>query len=174
MNDYGRLVDANTIQFRRHFDADVETVWAFLIDPEKRKLWFCGGETDARVGGRIVFEFDHRRLSDTPPPEKYADQETARFEGEILACEPLRRLVFTWPEEEGEGTRVEIDLSKADGGGTDLVLTHRGLGSAEFRIGALAGWHAHFDLLDDIFAGIDPRDFWTRHMALEDHYGEVG
>lgn len=170
MTDYARLVDGSTIEFRRHFEADASRVWKFLTDPEKRERWFCGGEVEPRKGGKIVFDFDHRRLSNSPPPEKYADEEQAYYEGEVLVYDPPYRLAFTWPEEYGEGTRVEIELTEAIGGGTDMVLVHRKLANRKFRIGAMAGWHAHFDLLEDALSGRSVRDFWPHHMALEGEY----
>lgn len=170
MAEYARLVESGTLEFTRHFDAEIERVWSFLVDPEKRALWFCGGETGGEVGGKIVFDFDHRRLASSPPPAKYAAEEQAIYEGEILVYEPPHRLSFTWPEEYGEGTQVEIELADDGSGGTQLTLTHRRLASREFRIGAMAGWHAHFDLLEDIFAGKEVRDFWNHHMALEEEY----
>ena len=173
MSEDGRLTGPGTLEFRRSFAADIDTVWQFLTDPEKRKTWFCGGETGTARGEEIVFDFDHRRLSNSPAPEKYRDQETARFTGEILEYDPPHRLSFTWPDANGEGSKVEIVLSEAAGGGTDLHLVHSQLGTAEYRIGALAGWHAHFDLLEDIVAGREVRDFWTAHTALEDRYREI-
>lgn len=171
MDKEGKLVDGATLQFDRHFAADVETVWSYLVDPAKREKWFCGGSTGSAVGEEIVFDFDHRRLSSKPAPEKYKDEATARFAGEILEYDPPNRLAFTWPDEYGEGTKVEITLSEAEDGGTHLRLIHSQLGNRDYRIGALAGWHAHFDLLDDLLAGQPTREFWDTHVSLEQHYG---
>lgn len=98
MGDYGKQIGPAELEFTRQFDASVETVWQFLVDPDKRKLWFCGGSTDDRVGGGIVFEFDHRRLAKSPAPMKYASEETAKHLGEIIEYEPPHRLAFTWFE----------------------------------------------------------------------------
>ncbi len=172
MSDYGRQTGPDQLEFRRRFAADIETVWAFLTDPAKRETWFCGGVTEPRAGGRIVFDFDHRKLSERPPPDKYAHDAVTCFEGEVLVYAPPHKLAFSWPEADGEGSRVEITLTETGRGETELHLVHSGLGTREYRIGASAGWHAHFDLLADIAAGREPRDFWDRHMALEDEYGE--
>lgn len=171
MSEHGRLVDATTLEFRRTLDVDIETLWAFFTNPEKRQKWFCAGETDDFVGGRMVFDFDHRKLSKGPPPEKYADEEQATFEGTILEYDPPHRLAFDWPESGGtDRTKVEITLTAIDDRTTELVLVHSGLDNRDYLIGAMAGWHAHFDLLADVFAGGEVRDFWPHHMVLEEEY----
>ena len=95
MSEYGIQTGPNEMQFTRVFEAEIEKVWQFLVDPEKRKLWFCGGSTDEQPGGEIVFEFDHRRLAESDPPEKYASEEVATHRGEILEYDPPERLAFT-------------------------------------------------------------------------------
>lgn len=173
MSDYGKLRDPATLEFRRTFATDIDTLWSYFTDPEKRQKWFCAGETDDFVGGRMVFDFDHRKLSKGPPPEKYADEERATFEGKILEYDPPNRLAFDWPGSAGtDTTKVEITLTAVADDKTELVLVHSGLDNPDHLIGALAGWHAHFDLLADIYAGGAVRDFWPHHMALEDEYRE--
>lgn len=171
MTDYGRLTGPERIEFRRTFQAPIDKVWQFLVDPEKRKLWFCGGSTADHVGGEIVLEFDHRRLSESAPPEKYAAEETATHRGEILEYDPPRRLAFTWFESAGGGSsRVEISLSSGDDGVTRLDLVHLGVIGREMVVGVLAGWHGHFDLLSEVLKGDRQSDFWIRDQELEREY----
>lgn len=171
MDDYGRLIAPGTLEFRRRFDADIKTVWQFLVDPEKRKLWFCGGATDHFVGGKIVMEFDHTRLSETAPPEKYASEEVAVHQGEILEFDPPNRLAFTWFESAGsEASKVEISLSSAGEGKTDLHLLHTGVAGREMLVGVFAGWHGHFDLMAETLVGPRRTDFWIRDQQLEAEY----
>ena len=173
MSDYGKLIGPDTLEFTRNFDAPIETVWQFLTDPEKRKLWFCGGSTDGFAGGEIVFEFDHRRLSDSSPPAKYASEEVVTHRGEILEYDPPHRLAFSWFENGHEGkSTVEISLSSEDNGSTRLHLTHRGLLGRDILIGVFAGWHGHFDLLVEVLAGGRMSDFWVIDQKLEREYGE--
>ena len=173
MSDYGRLVGPGEIEFIRQFDADIERVWQFLVDPEKRKLWFCGGSTDNFVGGKIVFEFDHRRISDSPAPEKYADEEVVTHHAEILEYDPPRLLAFTWFESAGsESSKVRITLSETGEGKTELKLVHSGISGRDMLIGVLAGWHGHFDLLGEVLAGARISDFWIRDQQLEAEYSE--
>ena len=171
MSDYGTQTGPAEMQFTRSFDAPIAKVWQFLVDPGKRKLWFCGGSTDERVGGEIVFEFDHRRLAESEPPEKYASQEVATHHGEILEYDPPRRLVFTWFESAGgESSEVAIDLTPLDGGRTELDLIHKGVVGREMLVGVFAGWHGHFDLLAEVLVGPRKSDFWLRDQELEAEY----
>ncbi|XUU60373.1 SRPBCC family protein [Erythrobacter sp. HA6-11] len=173
MGDYGKLTAPGTLEFRRQFDADIETVWQFLVDPEKRKLWFCGGSTDDHVGGRIVMEFDHRRLAESAPPEKYADEVIATHDAEILAYDPPHALAFTWFEAAGDGSsRVDITLSETGDGATELLLVHTGLEGHDVIISVFAGWHGHFDLMVETLAGPRKTDFWLRDQQLEAEYAE--
>lgn len=173
MSDYGRQIGPTEIEFTRQFDAPPEKVWQFLVDPKKRKLWFCGGSTDDHVGGKIVFEFDHRRLSDIPPPDKYANEEVVTHHGEILEYDPPNRLAFTWFESAGaESSTVEISLSRAGEGQTSLHLVHKGVNGRDVLIGVLAGWHGHFDLMAEAMQGERTTDFWVRDQQLEAEYEE--
>ncbi|MHA7818144.1 MAG: SRPBCC family protein [Erythrobacter sp.] len=173
MTDYGRLTGPEQIEFNRRFNAPRETVWQFLVDPEKRKLWFCGGSTDDHVGGNIVFEFDHRNLAESAPPEKYASEETARHHGKILEYEAPKRLAFTWFESAGEqSSTVEISLEDAGDGATLMHLVHTGVSGREMLVGVLAGWHGHFDLMAEVMAGGRKSDFWVRDQQLEAEYEE--
>ena len=173
MSDYGKQTGPGEIEFRRRFDATIDKVWQFLVDPEKRKLWFCGGSTAEKVGGVIVFEFDHRRLSQRAPPEKYAGEEVATHRGKILEYDPPRRLSFTWFETAGsESSTVVITLEAVGDQATELHLVHTGISGRDMLIGVLAGWHGHFDLLAETLAGPRKTDFWDRDQELEAEYAE--
>ncbi|MEM7054496.1 MAG: SRPBCC family protein [Pseudomonadota bacterium] len=170
-NEYVSMTEPGRLELKRVFPSTPEQVWAYLVEDEHRRKWFCGGDVEPRVGGVIVFDFDHTRISQSPPPSKYADDCKIRLEGEVLVYDKPNRLVFTWPENEGEPTQVSITL-KAVEAGVELHLVHEKLDSMDYRVGAAAGWHAHFDLLNDIMNDREPRDFWPRHMTLEAEYEE--
>ena len=173
MDNYGRQTGPAQLEFVREFEAAPHIVWQFLVEPEKRKIWFCGGSTGDHVGGKIVFEFDHRNLAESPPPEKYASEETATHHGEILEFDPPDRLAFTWFESAGSETSVvEITLRATETGGTTLKLVHKGVEGRSMLVGVLAGWHGHFDLLAEVLAGPRITDFWLRDHELEQEYEE--
>jgi len=75
MNDYGVVIQLNSIRFERLLPGPIERVWSYLIDSEKRGEWFCSGPMEARVGGNIELVFNHRKLSkhDHPPPRNMRD-----------------------------------------------------------------------------------------------------
>ena len=173
MSEYGKLLGPGKLEFRREFDADIEKVWQFLVDPEKRKLWFCGGSTDDHVGGKMVLEFDHRRLSESPPPEKYADEEVVTHQCTILEYSPPNRLAFSWGESSTSGTsEVVITLREIGTGRTLLELVHSDLTGREIIVSVFAGWHGHFDLMAEVLAGGRQTDFWVRDQQLEAEYSE--
>lgn len=170
MTDRGRMIGEGRIEFVRVFRAPRETLWAHLVEDEGRRRWLCGGEVEPRVGGRIVFDFDHRRLATSPPPEAHAAQGVVRFEGTVLAYDRLERLAFSWPEADGESTTTVTITLRDVAGGTELTLVHENLHTAEYRLGAAAGWHTHLDLLADVVGGVPVRDFWIRHTEMEELY----
>jgi uncharacterized protein YndB with AHSA1/START domain len=173
MTEYGRLIGPAELEFTRTFEASQDKVWQFLVDPEKRKLWFCGGSTDDYVGGKITFEFDHRRLAESPPLEKYASEETVTHYGEILEYDPPSRLAFTWFEPgSDESSKVVISLTAVDDKTTQLHLVHDGLVARDILIGVFAGWHGHFNLLAEVLVGPRVSDFWVLTAKLEAEYEE--
>ena len=172
MTNEARLTSPTTLEIVRDLPGPVQRVWDHLVDPELRQRWFCGGEIEPRPGGTIVFDFDHRRISDTPAPERYAAQQTVRFEGTVTVFEPPAKLAFLWPEEDGNSTEVTITLTER-GDRVELHLVHARLAKPDHRNGAAAGWHTHFDLLDDLLAGRAVRDFWVAYEPLEDRYREA-
>src|SRR5256884_3915654 len=101
-----------------------ETVWQFLVDPDKATSWI--GEPasfDPRPGGSY-------RIGVIPGHTG---------SGEFVELDPPRRLVYTWGWEPGKdgpnpvpsgSSTIEIELVPA-GEGTTLRFIHRDLPSAE-------------------------------------------
>ena len=164
MSEPGRL------ELRRVLPSTPERVWAYLVQGELRQKWLCGGTVEPRPGGSIVFDFDHSRISQSPPPDRYADQCKVRLEGEVLVYDEPNHLAFTWPETNaGISSKVTIRL-KAVAAGVELHLVHERVHDPDDQIGAAAGWHAHFDLLEDLLSERAVSDFWPRHTQLEAEY----
>ncbi|MEQ9314992.1 MAG: SRPBCC family protein [Henriciella sp.] len=172
MAEYGVLKSDGLLEFERLLPGPIERVWDYFVKPELRAKWLCGGETGSAPGGLFRMSFDNARLSRSPAPDKYADQEVVSFDGEILVFDPPHHLEFSWPSEQGNPpTQVSVKLS-SEGEKVRLVLRHWRLESDEFINGASAGWHAHLDLLEDNLMGRELKDFWPHHMALEAVYAE--
>jgi uncharacterized protein YndB with AHSA1/START domain len=127
-------------------DASPETVWEFLVDPEKAKRWMgIDMELDPQSGGIYRCEV--------------IPGHTAR--GEFVTVDKPRRLVFTWGWD-GTGTvspgssTVEIDLTP-DGGGTALRFVHN-LPDAESAASHRQGWDHYLPRLELAASGGDPGD----------------
>ncbi|GER07294.1 ATPase [Iodidimonas muriae] len=173
MNDSATFLNPTVLEIVRTLPGPIQRVWDHLVIGELRQKWFAGGTMDPHPGGRLVFEFDHRRISQSPPPEKYKDHCGAMTsQAEIVDYDPPHRLIFTWPEpDSAPHSRVTITLSEK-GSKVLLHLRHERLEIPQARPGIAAGWHAHLDLLSDLLEGRQPRDFWPHHTAQEDAYRE--
>jgi uncharacterized protein YndB with AHSA1/START domain len=155
------------LRFERTFDAPVETVWRYLIEPELRAKWFMGGETEPRVGGKFGLTFDHAALSDgeVPTPERYAKNAGKSWFETIERIDPPHLLAFSWNG--GAAGRVVFELEPAEDGGTRLTLTHSGLRGADDARNFGGGWGSHLDVLQRRLAGEPVPNFWALHAEAE-------
>jgi uncharacterized protein YndB with AHSA1/START domain len=129
--------------------ASPETVWQFLVDPERATRWMGQVATfDPRPGGEY-------RLEVIPG-------HTAS--GEFVELDPPRRLVQTWGWEAGEdgprsvtpgSSTIEIEL-EPDGDGTLLRFTHRDLPDAGATESHAHGWDHYLPRLAIAATGGDP------------------
>lgn len=135
--------------------ASPETVWEFLVDPEKVARWkgMPAAAFDARPGGGYRIEIIPGHVAG----------------GEFVELERPRRMVYTWGWEPGEegpnpvppgSSTVEIELVPEDGG-TRLRFTHRDLPSSEAAESHAVGWDHYLERLVVAAGGGDPgRDPW--------------
>ena len=132
-----------------------ETVWEFLVDPDKATRWMGIEATLEPTPGGVY------RV--TVLPGSVAS-------GSFLEVDPPRRLVFTWgwePGMDGPGssvtpgsTTIEIELEPA-GDGTHLRFVHRDLPGADATASHAHGWDHYLDRLVAAATGADPgRDPW--------------
>ena len=107
--------EGHTVRLRRTYDAPIDDVWSACSEAERIGRWFMPVTGDLRVGGHYQLE--------------------GNAGGEILVCEPPRRLVVTWifgdpgPDPFSE---VEVRLSRTDDGGTLFELEHRAVVDDKF------------------------------------------
>ncbi|MEM6525091.1 MAG: SRPBCC family protein [Bacteroidota bacterium] len=167
MNNYGELINPTTLKFVRLLPGPIERVWEYLTDDHKRALWFAGGSTDLTPGGDMKLVFSNSQLSSPPDPtpEKYKDYGDGYVsQAKILRCEAPRLLKISW-----EGV-VTFELEEIENK-VKLTLIHEKLqDDNETRVGTLAGWHTHLDILFDKLNDKAPEGFWSVHMPLEDEY----
>jgi uncharacterized protein YndB with AHSA1/START domain len=141
-------------------DASPETVWQFLVDPEKVARWkgLPARAFDPTPGGGYLIEIIPGHLAS----------------GEFVALEPQRRLVYTWGWEPGAdgpnavppgSSTVEIELEAVDGG-TRLTFTHSDLPSPEAVQSHGEGWDHYLSRLVTVAEGGDAgRDPWLGDPA---------
>ena len=144
-----------TVVYERvmQIDASPETVWEFLVDPEKVARWKGLPATafEPRPGGGYRIEIIPGHMA----------------AGAFVELERPRRLVYTWGwEPGGRGTlapgssTVEIELLP-NGDSTTLRFTHSGLPSAEAVASHAHGWDHYLERLSSAARGGDPgRDPW--------------
>jgi uncharacterized protein YndB with AHSA1/START domain len=134
--------------------ASPETIWAFLVDPEKATRWMGQSASfDPRPGGLYRVEVI---------PDNIA-------RGEFVELDPPRRLVFTWGWEPGQdashgvppgSSTVEIELVPS-GDGTTLRFSHTGLPNEEAATSHAHGWDHYLERLVVAARGDDPgEDPW--------------
>ncbi|WP_258101654.1 SRPBCC family protein [Marinoscillum pacificum] len=168
MNNYGELIDQNTLQFKRLLSGKIERVWQYLTDSELRGKWFASGAIDLNPQGAMELNFHHQSLSkeNDPIPEKYQNmKDGSKSSAVVLKAVPPSLLVIDW-----EG-KVTFDLEQIAENQVLLTLTHERLqDSRDYKIGVFAGWHTHLDILVDVVAGAEPKGFWRVHMPLEEEY----
>jgi uncharacterized protein YndB with AHSA1/START domain len=141
--------ETHVVERELMIEARPETVWEFLVDPDRATAW---------MGQKAAFE---------PHPGGLYRVEvipghTAR--GEFVELDPPRRLVHSWGWEESEGepnpvppgsSTIEIELIP-DGEGTRLRFVHRDLPSAEAAESHRHGWDYYLERLTIAAAGDNP------------------
>jgi uncharacterized protein YndB with AHSA1/START domain len=138
-------------------EARPETVWEFLVQPEKATRWMGeAASLDPRPGGEYRVEVIPGQVA----------------VGEFVEVDPPHRLVWTWGwTEESESrvapgsTRIEVEL-EPDGDGTLLRFTHGGLPDADATGSHARGWDHYLERLEIVARGDDAgRDPWLDGMT---------
>jgi uncharacterized protein YndB with AHSA1/START domain len=99
--------EAHAVVLRRRYDAEIEDVWDAVTSAERLRRWFLPVSGDLRLGGKYQLE--------------------GNAGGEILACEPPRRLKVSWlfgPDAEDGTSEVEVRLTPGPDGDTEFELVH--------------------------------------------------
>jgi uncharacterized protein YndB with AHSA1/START domain len=149
------------LQIRRHYPVARERVFMAWADPAQLEQWMCRDqdhhvithhEQTIRTGGRWRME-----VRDPRKNEVYWGQ------GEYLEVRPPERIVFSWlwtkevagavdstPDVKNPLTEVTVEFFEK-GGGTELILTHRGLPSQKSRSEHEEGWKGCLREMEKLF-----------------------
>jgi uncharacterized protein YndB with AHSA1/START domain len=166
----GTLIAPATLRMERTLPAPVERVWAYLVDPEKRRTWLAGGTMAQEAGGVFELRFQHTELSGEEAPERYAAyRKTHIQQSRVVHIEPPKLLTIRWGDDSAAASEVTFELTP-QGDATQLVLTHRRLPDRKETVSVSSGWHAHLDVLDDVLHGRQPHGFWTNLEEVERAY----
>jgi len=93
-------------------------------------------EMDVRVGGRFAISFGKQ------------NGDTLRVSGHYREVVPDQKLVFSWAWETGSGIESQVTvLTRPDGDGTQLTLTHEQLADEAMCIAHRRGWTEAMDKL---------------------------
>ncbi|MDX6412985.1 MAG: hypothetical protein QOH23_395 [Gaiellaceae bacterium] len=143
--------DTSVYERTLSIDASPETVWEFLVDPEKLMRWKgINADLDAQRGGTFRCEVIPGHIA----------------RGEYVEIDRPNRLVFTWGWDGNEGvppgsSTIEIDLA-AEGDGTSLRFVHKDLPNADAVSSHAHGWEHYLSRLETAAAGGDPgEDPWV-------------
>ena len=137
--------------------ASPETVWEFLVDPEKATRWMgTSASLDARPGGEYRVQVISGNVAS----------------GQFVEVDPPHRLVWTWGWEdeaaspvEAGSTTIEVEL-EPDGDGTLVRFTHSGFADGEATTRHAQGWDHYLPRLEIAAGGGDPgRDTWLDGMT---------
>ncbi len=146
--------DRATLTFERRLAHPIDAVWSAITDPSHRRKWLGDTTIDAREGGAIEMVPSGPPL---PPDRK-------KMTGRILVWDPPHVFEHEWRQSIVEDGVVRYEL-RADGEGTLLRFTHRGLGVPNAN-GFLPGTHAFLDRLQAFLAG-DELPYWgTRYQEV--------
>jgi uncharacterized protein YndB with AHSA1/START domain len=164
-------LSATELRFERLLDANVSTVWRWIVDPELRARWFMGGPTDLRPDGMLGLTMDHDNLSDgpVPTPARYREYSGKSWSERIVQVIPEQLLAFEW--DGGAEGLVTITLTP-EGERTRLVLVHTGIAGRNSAINFASGWGAHLAVLERRLKSEPVANFWDLHALAENEAKE--
>jgi uncharacterized protein YndB with AHSA1/START domain len=132
-------------------DASPETVWEFLVDPEKLMRWKgINADLDPQPGGTFRCEVIPGHVA----------------RGEYVELDKPNRLVFTWGWDGSEdvppgSSTIVIELA-TDGDCTSLRFVHKDLPNAEAVASHGHGWDHYLPRLEIAAGGGNPgEDPWV-------------
>lgn len=132
---YQEIDGRPAVRFIRTYPHPVDRVWAAVTTPDELRRWFPSEvEIDLRAGGMVSFT---------------GDPHAEDRKGAVLACDPPRRLAFTWG---GNELRFELEPAGPDAGHCRFTLIDV-LDERDAAARQAAGWHVCLAELDKLMTG---------------------
>jgi uncharacterized protein YndB with AHSA1/START domain len=139
------------LEFRRSWPDPIEDVWAALTEPERLARWIGVYDGERRPGGTGTFAMTHEE-------GEHAGEPTT-----ILECDPPRRLVIEWVQQDTDAWRIDLDLWAEDG---RTVLRFVQVFAADADITDFAmGWHWYLEKLGAEVGGRPQPESWDAFLA---------
>ena len=139
------------LEFRRSWPDPIEDVWGALTEPDRLARWIGVYDGARGPGGAGTFTMTHEEGEHAGEPMT------------VVECDPPRRLVVEWTQQEGEAWRVDLDLWSADGR-THLSFVQ--LFPAEADVADFAmGWHWYLAKLEAELGGGPAPGNWDAFSA---------
>jgi len=139
------------LEFRRSWPDPIEDVWSALTEPDRLARWIGVYDGERGAGGRGTFAMTHEEGEPVGEPMT------------IVECDPPRRLVIQWGQQDTEGWRVDLDL-RTEGGRTVLRFVQvfpAGTDVVDFAM----GWHWYLEKLDAEVSGRQAPADWESFVA---------
>jgi uncharacterized protein YndB with AHSA1/START domain len=138
------------LEFRRSWPDPVDDVWAALTEPDRMARWIGTYDGERAVGGTGAFTMTH---------EEQAVGEPMR----IVECDPPRRLVVEWVQEDSDAWRIDLDLTTE---GDRTVLRFLQVFGADADVTDFAmGWHWYLEKFGAEVAGTPVPGEWDTFLA---------
>lgn len=136
------MTSVTTQLYRVYIKATPEAIWEAITDPEWTGRYGYGGriEYDLKPGGKVV-GYTSAEMREHGAPE-------VAMVGEVVECDPPRRLVHLWsllmaPDIAAEGfTRLTYEIEPVEGAGTKLTVIHEVDGAPRTAELMSGGWES--------------------------------
>jgi uncharacterized protein YndB with AHSA1/START domain len=139
------------LEFRRSWPDPIEDVWSALTEPERLARWIGRYDGERAVGGTGTFAMTHEQGEAVGEPTT------------IVECDPPRRLVIEWVQQDADAWRIDLDLWMEEGR-TQLRFTQIYAEDADVTDFAM-GWHWYLDKFDAEVSGRPQPADWDAFLA---------
>ena len=139
------------LEFRRSWPDPIEDVWAALTEPDRLARWIGVYDGERRPGGTGTFAMTHEGGEPAGEPTT------------LVECDPPRRRVIEWVQQDAQAWRIDLDLWVEDG---RTVLRFVQFFAADADVADFAGgWHWYLDKLDAEVGGRPQPADWDAFWA---------